>query len=421
MTDRGWALWAACVAGAALAQGCATSVEDASAGGKGGSAAQGGGAGGTGGKGGGPLTSAGGNGGEAGGTGGAGGAAGAGAAGGDGGTGGSPPNLCGNGKIDPPEKCDGADFGGKTCKDYGLSGGNLQCNPYCQVVLSACTPKESCFNQKDDDLDGKIDCQDEECQMLAGCKDSCLAPQILVPPDFFFGDTTGRPDTLKPSCTASTGSEVVFSVTTTAKADLAIQVDGSADFSLSVRTSCNDAMTEIACTNKVSGMVFVPEILSVPVEAQKTYFIVVDGVDPGQFGFFQMQIQEVTPEASCNDYFDNDFDGFTDCADADACQTLAACMPGTGAVGSPCGVHGQCAATGNDPLCIDEFTYGWKGGYCSEHCKPMQNDCPMGSLCANYFNWQNGLGACFKTCTKAADCTPGYKCADFGAGFVCIY
>jgi len=37
-------------------------------------------------------------------------------------------SLCGNGKLDPTEICDGSLLGGKTCKTQGFTGGKLQCS-----------------------------------------------------------------------------------------------------------------------------------------------------------------------------------------------------------------------------------------------------------------------------------------------------
>ena len=59
--------------------------------------------------------------------------------------------LCGNGKIDPPEQCDGTNFGTKTCKTEGFHGGTLQCHK-CILNTSKCykcgdgkiTPPEQC-------------------------------------------------------------------------------------------------------------------------------------------------------------------------------------------------------------------------------------------------------------------------------------
>ncbi|MDY0003342.1 MAG: kelch repeat-containing protein [Polyangia bacterium] len=47
-------------------------------------------------------------------------------------------NLCGNGTIDPGERCDQQDFGGLACEDYGLGSGTLVCEIDCKVWCNRC-------------------------------------------------------------------------------------------------------------------------------------------------------------------------------------------------------------------------------------------------------------------------------------------
>ncbi len=49
-----------------------------------------------------------------------------------------PESLCGNGRIDANEACDGNEFNQATCQTLGFSGGLLKCNA-CVVDTSACT------------------------------------------------------------------------------------------------------------------------------------------------------------------------------------------------------------------------------------------------------------------------------------------
>ncbi len=51
--------------------------------------------------------------------------------------GGSGP-ICGNGRLDEGEECDGSDFGEKTCQDFGGVAGQLVCNDDCTISTSAC-------------------------------------------------------------------------------------------------------------------------------------------------------------------------------------------------------------------------------------------------------------------------------------------
>jgi hypothetical protein len=49
------------------------------------------------------------------------------------------PGVCGNGIKEINEQCDGNDFGGQTCFNFGYSGGSLSCNSNCTLNFSGCT------------------------------------------------------------------------------------------------------------------------------------------------------------------------------------------------------------------------------------------------------------------------------------------
>lgn len=46
---------------------------------------------------------------------------------------------CGNGSVESNEECDGAAFGGQTCRSSGFSGGSLSCGARCNLDFSQCT------------------------------------------------------------------------------------------------------------------------------------------------------------------------------------------------------------------------------------------------------------------------------------------
>lgn len=125
-------------------------------------------------------------------------------------------------------------------------------------------------------------------------------------------------------------------------------------------------------------------------------------------------------EVSCSDLDDEDDDGLVDCADPD-CQATAACAPGAGTPGAPCTASVDCAsAAGADPLCLSSaLTDGlFLGGYCSEHCDPVAQDCGAGSVCLEF-----GFAFCVASCENAGDCGPGQDCVDAddqAAGRVCF-
>lgn len=49
-------------------------------------------------------------------------------------------SICGNGAVEAPEVCDGADLAGATCESRGFRGGTMRCAPGCALLdTSGCT------------------------------------------------------------------------------------------------------------------------------------------------------------------------------------------------------------------------------------------------------------------------------------------
>ncbi len=400
---------------------CATGVNNQTSGGDGGSG-QGaeGGQGGTGGQGGAGGQGGTGGAGGTGGTGGAGGAGGAAGQGGTGGTGGGAPNLCGNGVKDPGELCDGADFGGKTCASIGLGTGDLICNPFCGIVASNCVPKEICIDDKDNDQDGLTDCLDSDCVAEVACTDSCAAPKSLSVPGWYSGDTSGRPSIQAASCSPQSAQETIFKVIAPQTGTFTATLNSWAgiDFSLSLRTTCKDAASELACSNVGDPNSGKSEVVTLEVTQGQTIFVVVDGAAGGA-GPFDLNVDMPQPESYCSDFFDDDADGYIDCDDATVCQSTFECSPGPLPVGAQCFSNTDCAANNNDPVCLQSWK-GFPDGYCSEWCDVATQDCPMDSVCGDI-----GLGSvhgvCLDSCVMDMDCRVGYACVEKGfATKVCV-
>lgn len=51
--------------------------------------------------------------------------------------------TCGNGTREIAEDCEGVDYGGKTCLDYGFISGNLACNIECQITTINCIAQDN--------------------------------------------------------------------------------------------------------------------------------------------------------------------------------------------------------------------------------------------------------------------------------------
>lgn len=54
-----------------------------------------------------------------------------------------PVGSCGDGRVTPPEECDGVNVNGLTCINLGLDAGPLTCDASCQYVLDACGQTDS--------------------------------------------------------------------------------------------------------------------------------------------------------------------------------------------------------------------------------------------------------------------------------------
>jgi hypothetical protein len=310
--------------------------------------------------------------------------------------------------LEPGEACDGDDFDGKTCESYGLGAGTLVCNVACSVVLTGCTPHETCTNQLDDDGDGLVDCDDADCGTALACTDACASPIFVAVPSTTQGDNTGFPDVLHSTCMPSAGREVIYQFVAPSTETLLVRVQFPAfDAGLAIRTACDDEATEVVCANAtVPG----EEKALFQADAGQTYYAIVESISDAT-GFFQLDVEEVMPESSCDDFVDDDFDGRVDCDDETSCQASALCAPGAGPVGSACLDNPDCAANHADPVCLQAFI-GYANGYCSEFCDLAADDCPSGSICA-----QIGIsadGVCLASCQSPSDCRPGYACLDEG-------
>ncbi|MEP7125869.1 MAG: DVUA0089 family protein [Byssovorax sp.] len=245
--------------------------------------------------------------GSGGGPSGTGGAGGTGGEGGAGGVGGAPPPGCGDGKVVFPEQCDGADLGGATCKSVGFEGGAISCGKSCQLDESKCTDKELCTDGVDNDKDTKTDCADSDCALA--CAASCTADALtVIAPDFLVvaGDTTGHANLLHASCSAmngaASGPEIVYQATINVTGVLDLSLLSDADLGVSVRSACAQQPTELGCADDQSGSQ-ATERLKLPVKANDTVFLVVQGHTAADAGSYSLTVK--SRAVTCGD-------GFTD-------------------------------------------------------------------------------------------------------------
>lgn len=200
-----------------------------------------------------------------------------GAAGAGGATTTSTNTLCGNGAVDVGEVCDGEALGGATCVSLGYPGGQLACGPTCNYDLSTCEGSENCIDGLDNDGDSLVDCEEPKC--ASECGSACQSPPVLGDGDDPNGTTTGHANSLQASCVAQSGPDVAYVITPTQTGalDLTLFENGSGPLSVSVRTACGSAASEIGCSNSYAPGAADQKMLSVPVTIGQPVFVVIDG------------------------------------------------------------------------------------------------------------------------------------------------
>jgi cysteine-rich repeat protein len=221
--------------------------------------------------------------GSAGALGGGAGQAGSGASSGLGGAGGTA-DFCGDGLVGAGEDCDGANLAGNDCSTVGFQIGTLACTAGCTFDKSGCSGSEQCFDNKDNDGDGLIDCADPDC--AAACSDSCANPPLLPDPASVTGSTKGHAAQSDPSCSrpgVASGPEVVYQFVPSQTGVLDLKLTTAFALNVSVRTGCDNPSTELGCK---AG-----KRLRIPVTAGTPLFVVVDGIEAKDAGAYLLEAE----------------------------------------------------------------------------------------------------------------------------------
>jgi len=210
------------------------------------------------------------------------GAGGAGEAGAPGAAGaaGAPGPVCGNDIVENGEDCDGSEFAaGIDCPRFGFDDGEIGCHDDCTADTTSCSGTESCYDGHDNDGDGLVDCGDgEDCS--DACSDPCGDVPVLADPGSVYGTTSGSVDETDASCGSDGGPELIYELTATTTGQLDVELSTSQNLSVSARTTCDDAGTELACSF---------ERLNVAVTQGDTLYLVVEGFGSGDAGSFTLE------------------------------------------------------------------------------------------------------------------------------------
>ena len=137
-----------------------------------------------------------------------------------------------------------------------------------------------------------MDCGDaDDCS--AACEDPCSGVPVLADPGTVAGTTNGSVDETDASCGGGGGPELIYELTATTTGQLDVELTTSQNLSLSVRTTCDDAGTEVSCS---LGR------LSLPVSQGDTVYLVVEGFSADDSGAFALQAAS-RPAQVCGDGF----------------------------------------------------------------------------------------------------------------------
>jgi subtilisin-like proprotein convertase family protein len=280
--------------------------------------------------------------------------------------------TCGDGMINGGEVCDGAQLGGQTCATQGFDGGTLACAANCVFDTTGCA-NENCVNGVDDDGDTQVDCADTSCQ--PECADACNVIPTLADPSNNSGNTTGHADVFDPTCSASSGPEVLYQVVASQAGFLHVTLTSDVDLGISAWTACPATGTELECEDLAFGMGAV-ETISLPVSQGQTVFLLVDAFFDGQAGPFTLDVETIAAPV-CGDGFT---DGAEVCDGEPGCNATCTALCGDSVCGpgeDSCGCAADCP---DDPLTCSACQCGGNGGgscWCDDLC------IQFGDCCAN--------------------------------------
>jgi cysteine-rich repeat protein len=203
-----------------------------------------------------------------------------------------PPAECGNAVAEGDEQCDAESFApGVTCRAFGFDDGTLGCRDDCTANTDDCYGTESCYDGRDNDGDGEIDCLDSE-DCAGACSDPCAAVPVLDDPASVSGWLSGSADLMTASCSgADSGPELVYELVAATTGLLEIELTSSEQLTVSVRSACDSVASELGCS---VGR------LSLPVTEGERLYLVVEGFSETDAGGFSLQAAS-RPENACGD------------------------------------------------------------------------------------------------------------------------
>lgn len=177
-----------------------------------------------------------------------------------------------------------------------------QCSSFCNLDQGLCAvADESCADGLDNDMDGRVDCEDLDCAPTCAAQLTQACGGATAIQGSTQGDTTTDNSNLfSGSCTGTGAKEKVFTFTPGAAGQvgaLHLRLESASDQGLYVRSSCGDRATELGCVDEQPGGK--DESLTVPVTGGVPVSIFVDSYLPGKTGPFTLSMS--FEQAICGD------------------------------------------------------------------------------------------------------------------------
>ncbi len=322
----------------------------------------------------------------------------------------------------------------RTCSD------DLDCTTtgLCHAGFEGCVRPELCDNALDDDADGDTDCDDDECEGIAGCPTWSEEGSLCT--DGFDNDADGNADCADSECEGAPACPGTWGEAGNCTDGLDNEANGDGYVDCADPECATDAACAVSCPSPVdcavpacggdatclvssesdclSGQCCTNFDGGVPVDDDGDGLANCADMDCQGWGM-GCAIAEV-----CDDMDDNDEDLAIDCVDPD-CLSDSACASGSGALGSACVTHSDCSSgAGAAPFCLPAALGLTSSGQCLHTCDLTDSaTCESGFNCVD-LGFGNDTGMCMPGCYDVNDCdgTSDEQCApfmDFSFG-VCV-
>ena len=208
---------------------------------------------------------------------------------------------------------------------------------------AACDMESLCGDGVDNDCDELFDCDDPDCAADMACMGETCDTAIPLDEGIGWGeaddglvvvangDTTNNLNDFDFDCdgdgTQGKDLAYTFTLTETMGVELTYDFTNSGEWEqFFLGTDCTD-LGVLACAHTTGAPATIPMMELAP----GTYFVIADGDDSMDDGPFTLTVtltKIATTETDCTDGIDNELDGFVDCCD-DECAADAACLAET--------------------------------------------------------------------------------------------